>query len=393
MIMLRTLQITLCTLAVAATAAMAAPVRPSDDAQVLLAVEPQTPSDELATLRAALADDPANLVTATGLARRLIEQGRKNGDPRAYGQAQAALTPWWSSADTPDDVLILRATIRQAFHQFAPALADLDRVIAGAPQNTQARFSRAFIRMVTGEYRSASEDCAAMQARNATVIREICTARLGALTGQGEASRQRLQRVIALLPESNGMLNFAKALEAEIAISLGDQASAENIFQTLTSQPDPGVAVLTAYADLVLAAGQPQKVITITNARTDADALLLRNVIAAKQLGDPRLVEWSKILEDRFAAAAASGNRVHQREEARYLLAVRNDATAALALATENWATQKEPADAELLLAAAIAAERPEAALPVRQFIAANSLEDARLTPLLNQLATIEASQ
>jgi hypothetical protein len=51
----------------------------------------------------------------------------------------------------------------------------------------------------------------------------------------------------------------------------------------------------------------------------------------------------------------------------------------ALVLAQENWAVQKEPADARLLLAAARAAGNDRAADDARAFIATHKLPDVRL--------------
>mgnify|MGYP007054666883 FL=1 len=75
----------------------------------------------------------------------------------------------------------------------------------------------------------------------------------------------------------------------------------------------------------------------------------------------------------------------NQGDEARFSLHLLEDAETALKLATSNWAVQKEPRDARILLEAAIAAKKPDAALPVLKFMEQTHLEDARLTPLLEQ--------
>ena len=53
-----------------------------------------------------------------------IRDGRASADPRRYGQAQAALSPWWSVADAPVEVQVLRAVIRQALHDFRGVISD-----------------------------------------------------------------------------------------------------------------------------------------------------------------------------------------------------------------------------------------------------------------------------
>jgi hypothetical protein len=367
------------------TASQAAPFRPSDDQLVLQ--DSGTPK-VFSTLRQNLERNPGDMTAALDLARTAINEGRRKGDPRLYGQAQAALSPWWKTADAPVEVVVLRATINQAFHAFAPALADLDHVLAIEPENLQARLSRSFIRMVTGDYTGADEDCAAIRDRRAAIVHDICAARLDALTGKGRDAYAQLRQSLARSPNANETLrSFAQTVLAEIAVSLGDTPAAETFFAGLTSGDDPDVATLAAYADLLLASNRADKVIPLLQDRGESDALLLRRAIAAKRTNDPQLGRWSGILQERFAAAAASNNRVHLREEARFRLEVLNDPAAALTLAQENWMTQKEPADAELLLAAALADTKPNATQPVRDFIAMTKLDDARLNPLLQKLA------
>ena len=61
-------------------------------------------------------------------------------------------------------------------------------------------------------------------------------------------------------------------------------------------------------------------------------------------------------LRERFAAVRLRGDAPHLREEARLALDIDRDAARALALARQQWALQKEPADAVLLLRSARAA-------------------------------------
>lgn len=374
----------------------AAPARPSDDQLVLLdsAVQASAPTRQISDLQSRLASDPSDLENAIALARAAIEAGRNLGDTRFYGQAEAALAPWWDAADAPEDVVILRATIRQAFHDFKPALTDLDHVIAGSPYNIQARFSRAFIRMVTGDFSGAEQDCDTIRLQRFLLVREICMARLGALTGKNRQAFSNLQQVQHRQTDSNPALaKFAKVVLADIAVSIGDAAAADALYRDATADRDVDVATLAAYADVLLATKRPGDALALLEGRGEADALVLRRTIAAKQTHDPRWKNWSNILRERFAANAASNNRVHLREEARFQMDVEGDPDAAVELAIANWTTQKEPADAELLLATALAAGRPAAATPVRDFVRDAGLSDARLASLLEKLGQQELAQ
>ena len=87
----------------------------------------------------------------------------------------------------------------------------------------------------------------------------------------------------------------------------------------------------------------------------------------------------SRALGERFAAAALRGEKLHLAEEARYLLDLAGDPRAALAAATENWKSQREPRDALVLLEAAAAARDPAAAAPALRWLAETRYEDPRL--------------
>jgi thioredoxin-like negative regulator of GroEL len=142
--------------------AQAAPFVPESDSQVLERL-PFTASDpvirELRALHDRLKDEPNNLPLALRLARGYLELGRVTGDPRYAGYAQAALAPWWDLKQAPDEVLVLRATLRQRLHQFDAALADLGAVLNANPRNAQARLTRATVLQVQGAYDTAREEC------------------------------------------------------------------------------------------------------------------------------------------------------------------------------------------------------------------------------------------
>jgi hypothetical protein len=55
------------------------------------------------------------------VAQGYLELGRVSGDPRYAGYAEAALAPWWHLDQPPQEVLVLRATLRQRMHLFDAA--------------------------------------------------------------------------------------------------------------------------------------------------------------------------------------------------------------------------------------------------------------------------------
>ena len=98
---------------------------------------------------------------------------------------------------------------------------------------------------------------------------------------------------------------------------------------------------------------------------------------------------WPRDLAARFDAARARGDRTHEKEEARFALALQGDAQRALALARSNFAVQKEAADARVLLEAAWAARsRPDAA-PALDWLDRNGVESVVLRALAAQLKAL----
>jgi len=77
---------------------------------------------------------------------------------------------------------------------------------------------------------------------------------------------------------------------------------------------------------------------------------------------------------------------VHPGEEARFTLHLLDQAEAALTLAQENWAIEREPIDARLLLEASLAARKVDAATPILNWLEKTRLEDVHLSRLRSRL-------
>ncbi|MDQ2694168.1 MAG: hypothetical protein M3Z21_02095, partial [Pseudomonadota bacterium] len=74
------------------------------------------------------------------------------------------------------------------------------------------------------------------------------------------------------------------------------------------------------------------------------------------------------------------------RDQARAALHLLRRPDEALDLALRNWAVQREPWDARLVLEAALAAGNPAAAGPVLEWLKETGLEDARLAALMQRI-------
>jgi len=158
--------------------ALGKPYLPIDDGTVLERLPEKTDPSlrEVKRLRAALARNPGDITLAASLARRAIEAGRETGDPRFFGQAQAALAPWWNESNPPAQALLLRATLKQSTHDFPGALADLDRLIAANPRAGQALLTRATVLTVQGRYAEARADCARIARLTMPLVTIACDA-------------------------------------------------------------------------------------------------------------------------------------------------------------------------------------------------------------------------
>jgi hypothetical protein len=372
-----------------ASAASAAPYRPDDDATVLVTV-PHAAASAQAVIRKsqiALAANPNDLAQALEVARAAIRDGRASADPRRYGQAQAALAPWWFIPDAPMNVRVLRAIIRQSLHDFAGAEADLDAILRLDPRNGQARLTRAFVRQTVGALAEAKDDCRRLPPAVGVTATAICVLRMEALTGAAGTALERLEQIIGIDPRSElAVRRWARAVGADMAAMLGKIEAADLHFSEATANGGD-IPTLVAFADHLLDTDRPAEVLTLLAGRSEADIVYLRLAIAGKRVDDARAQHWAALLADRFAAAKAGGLQLHLREEARFELEVRDNAATALGLALANWKIQKEPSDARLVLQAALAANDPAAAADVLAFIAKTGLADTRIKPLQDKIA------
>jgi hypothetical protein len=372
-----------------ASTASASPYRPSDDATILVTVPHATVSIQAAFRKSqiALAANPNDLALALEVARVAIRDGRASADPRRYGQAQAALAPWWSIPDAPMNVRVLRAVIRQSLHDFAGAEADLDAILRLDPRNGQARLTRAFVRQTVGALADAKDDCRRLPPSVGATAAAVCWLRVEALTGSAGTALERLDQVIKINSQAEPLVRrWAQAVGADMAAMLGQTEAADLRFSEATT--DGGdIPTLVAFADHLLDTDRPAEVLTLLAGRSEADIVYLRLAIAGKRLNDARAPHWAALLADRFAAAKASGVQLHLREEARFELEVRGDAATALGLALANWRIQKEPSDARLVLQTALAANDPAAAADVLAFIEKTGLADTRIKPLQDKIA------
>jgi tetratricopeptide (TPR) repeat protein len=363
----------------------AEPFRPERDDAVVETLPAADPilGDALRRLSARLAEQPEDLLTAIRLATGYAELGRSRGDPRYDGYAEAALAPWWHLAEPPIPVLVLRATLLQRRHDFEASLADLDRVLARQPSHPQAWLGKATILALRGESDGALAACGQLGGRLDPLIEAGCVASVARNASGAAAAYDMLAARVRESEASDPRITvWTQALLGELATQLDDPSMAEKHFLAALSADRDDPYLLGAYADLLLNRDRPEAARELLEDWEAIDPLLLRLAIAEDRIGHPARDRHVAMLAERFEAARRRGDAVHRREEARFALALLNQPERALGLALANAAVQREPADLRLVLEAALAAGRLEAAKPVLQWLERRGLVDPQIHAL-----------
>ncbi len=370
--------------------AQASPRTPVDGEEVLetLPFSVNNESAQLKELRKQLKLHPTYISLASQLATAYIQTARVNSDSRYYGYAKAVLKPWWEKQRPPQEVLFLRATLQQHQHKYTQATSDLKQLLKQQPRHTQAWLTLSIIQQLQGEYPAARASCSALARTSSTAsvwLSSLCHSQILSLTGSAERAH-KLQQVLALQVNSNQheLRQWVLGLSAETASRLGNAEQAEKYFKQALALPLRDAYLLRNYSDYLIAEGRSQEVLKLLKDETKDDALLLRLAIAAKYASESRLMEkYKRLLESCYKAASLRGSKLHERDEALYLLEFGGDEKRALKLALANWEIQREPDDALILLRASVANQFDSGIQTIRDWLSQTKLQDVRLENLL----------
>jgi predicted Zn-dependent protease len=232
------------------------------------------------------------------------------------------------------------------------------------------------------------ESCAELAGGVEILVEAACAASAYGLAGRARDAYRLLQEGRRRSPGAEPVLQvWAQTILGELAEQLGYVAAAEKHFRDALSLARRDPYLLGAYADFLLDQDRPDEVVELLEDESRIDPLLLRLALAERRLGAATLGEHLALLQDRFDAARRRGDSVHLREEARFTLHLLDRPDEALELARRNWATQREPADARVLLEAASAASQPAAAQPVLDWLGRTRLEHVGIQALVDRLA------
>lgn len=365
---------------------IAAPRKPMSDGEVLERL-PLRAGDgsarELAVLRGRMLAAPDDSGVAAQLAQRYFDLAMARGDPRYVGYAEAVVARF--TEPLPASLRLMRGLLRQYRHDFAGALDDFAAALALDADLAAAHAWRGAIYLVQANYAAAQQECAALQTLGRSMLFGACIGLVQAYGGRLEDAYRSLQRALGTTSDADHRLWLLTRL-GEVAAWRGQPALAEKHYREALGLGRDDGYLLAAWSDFLLDAGRPAEVLELLAGWEVSDSLLLRLAEAEAALHRPGAARRVQLLDDRFAAAKLRGDTTHRAEEARFRLRLRGDTREALRLAAENYAVQREPRDARILLEAAIAAGDATAAQVVRDWLHTSGFEDARMQRLGQEL-------
>ncbi len=372
------------------------PYAPQSDDQILERL-PKTLSlnrDRMASIREKLAADPSNSDLASAAALGYIKMGNTESDPRFYGYARSAISPWWDQESPPASVIKIRAKLKEKDHQYREAITDLEGLLKDAPDDVQASIEIINLYRVVGDYEFARESLqrlATQQDKNATMIASIP---LMAATGEAKSAYDSVAEFSATAESksttgsvTDGILPWATAIQGDIAASLGMFESADAHYRKALSIDGGSIHLKRTYADFLLDHQRPAPVMQLLAEHENDNGCLLLLAIAANRLGKKGLAAdlKSKLLV-RFKEIRLRGSLPHGRFESRYELELNENPEKALEIALENWKLQKEVRDARAVLESAVLLKNYVAAKPAIDFIKQSGNEDVALAQLIRTL-------
>jgi hypothetical protein len=369
--------------------AQAAPFTPASDSEVVerlpAATDPTLRTVE--SLRRQLAARPGDTELRLDIARRYFDLAMAQGDPRYVGYASATLAPIADAAQSNARYWLVRGLLQQYGHDFVGALVSLAKSSELDPRAVEPMAWRAAIHMVQARYAQALQECERLTAIASPLFVQGCVAYARASNGQLEDAYESLDGALAAARRPPAELALWQHTRlAEMAVRLQRWEEAERHFRSALDLGMTDQFLLAAYADFLLQRERPDEVLGLLVGWERSDVLLLRLAQAGKAVRDGRATGWAQQLRERFRAAAQRGDGLHEQEAARFALDIDNDPGTAVELARRNYARQKEPRDAQILMRAALAAKRARAARPALDWLEESRFEDPELQALARQL-------
>ena len=308
-----------------------------------------------------------------GEAAALLSTAARSGDARLAARAEALL------ADLPADsgdagVLGVRAFAAQHRHDFHASLRFLQALLAQQPDAAAARMAHAQVNLVLGRARQAGHDCMQLDRNRLESARLLCDAAVALRRGDAQSVMDKTQRWMALRPDVGETLRYVLVMRGEAASLRGDADASRWFLGALALSP-ADVRSLAAYARHLRARGRNREAAALLADAPRSDGLLLQHALAAHAARLPDAGALAAEVGRRYALAHAVGTQPEMRDEAEYLLTLRQQPARALVLARRNFRQQRDREDVDILLRSAVAARRPEAIAQVRAWARTEGLE------------------
>lgn len=375
--------------AVASSAQPQARYMPAPDA-VVLSTSVHALSQGPASLRSldqAWRRNPQDQAAALAYARAVFLMGLTEGDLRWYGSAKAALQPWWTATALPADGYFLRGLVKQGFHDFAGGLADVSQAIAldeARPEFWSWRFA---LHLLVSNMDAARQDCATIGRLFGTDELAVCQAILQYRSGQAGQAAARLKQLVAL-PDYAGPLaqDWLRLHWGEALRTAGQYDDAIQAWQAHLTQRPGAHPIRLALAELLNAQGRPAAAKSVANVPNPSDALLVQSLLASRTLKDGDTARLAAQVAARFGSQDLRKESLIERPQMVYLIHYGHDVQAGLAMALANWRDQQEPADAVLLLQAALLTNQPKAGAGVIEWMRKTGYTEPALVALMQRI-------
>ncbi len=331
--------------------------------------------------------DRNNLPAALAYARAVFLLGLTEGDLRWYGSAKAALQPWWNATTLSADGLFLRALVKQGFHDFKGGIDDLSAAIAIDPAQPEVWSWRFSLHLLTADMAAARADCDAIGQRFDRDEGQACAATLLYRTGRAPQAIPMFNRLVDL-PDFQGpsTQDWLRYHQGEAYRAAGQYPQAIAVWEKhLQARPNAHLVRLSL-AELLNQQGLFAQAKRATDSSSPTDALLVQALLASRGLKDGNTQQLADQFESRMSNQALRGESLIERPTMVYLITYGRDNAQGLQLAADNWRSQHEPADAVLLVQAALKANQPRLARPVLDWMAATGYTDPVLKALAAEL-------
>jgi hypothetical protein len=294
-----------------------------------------------------------NADSISQLANAYLSKASQPGYSHLYGVAEAALKPQVESGSNHLPTLLAWVQVQQHQHRFVLAQQTLSLILQQDAAQPTALLLKARLHLIQGELSAAKKTCMALLGKVDLLTLGACSLEVRSSESE-QALREsyaQLQQLIASqgLPTDERNLWLLQML-ADMALRLNQPDRALQHLQQVSNKNS--LSYWVQLADINLALGDSPAVIQqltplINNAPQQDDALLLRLVIAEKNLLQDSPIHEQ--LAQRMQLRIARDDQAHAADVALYFLQVEPDAQQALYWAERNWQLAREASDKLLL--------------------------------------------